>query len=741
MLRWLAFFGAVAVVAVGVVFYLNNGAPPTWLTPPPVGKPKSDAPAEVNAKAPAEVNNKAPAAADVKVAEAQERPPAPPVGPWPREVGVAPRVVIPGARLSPVELLQLPARDEGQLLFLATEIDLKPGETPPAGAFKYPLPYLVTEAEPRPGTTPGPDWAVIDGKWYRPLTKDDEVRPHKVRLHRPPNRWFMPLDEGTKVKDGQILGLIDPALYVDELTSKLAKLDAAEADRDAEVKQRDEYYQRWQRAESLYKKGAGALEDATAARLAYDYHVFETLHKNEDIKVAATELRQAETKLEQMVIRSKIDGQVKQLLHRRGEYVKKLEPAVMELQDHSKLRIRGRVDLQDMDVLREPGAVLDVEATRSVGPRRVLTGHMGEVTGVAVSKDNQIVSVSDDRTARVWQKDLKQRRERLVLDHPAAVRAVACTPETAEKNLCLTGAADGVARLYDLAAEGNPFVRQFRDANGHKEGGINCVAFSPNGRWAVTGGDDRAVCLWDVDSGALLQRFPKDLGHHGGVTSVAFLPAGPNSQLSVVSAGRDNALLLWPLAADGAPEKERVRRLERRGGEVTALGVNPKGGQLLFDQGKELRLLSSVNGALVGSLSATGGATFSRLALFSPDGKLVLASGGGSRLGLWRAPTAETRGHEVEHLVWTSGRDEQAMTTSGAFAPDGSFLVTGTHNRNVIVWPMPDKDVVERRLTARLINLDPEVSSGQVRLTAELDNPNSYLLPGDVVTLVVYPEK
>ena len=60
-------------------------------------------------------------------------------------------------------------------------------------------------------------------------------------------------------------------------------------------------------------------------------------------------------------------------------------------------------------------------------------------------------------------------------------------------------------------------------------------------------------------------------------------------------------------------------------------------------------------------------------------------------------------------------------------------------NRNVIVWPMPAKKDVEQRLTAKVLNLDPEVNSGQVKVLAQMENPG-YLLPGDVVTLVVYPK-
>jgi hypothetical protein len=729
MLRWLSFFGAIALVVIGVVFYVYKGPPATYFTPP---EPQ--------------VDKKLTARPGEKEAQAAPAPAPAASGLMSGEVAVTPLVVISGARLTALSTPQVPSLHDGQILFLGTEI--KPGEARPANAFKQDMSYLVTEAGPGE-TGPQEGWVQVGNKWYRPLKKDEDAKPFKLRLHRA-EKWFRPVDEGTEVKKDDLLAVIDPVTAVDELSIRVAKLDAAEADKVASEKIREFTQKHLDTVTKLFANGAATREEVQEAKASYDRYYQEVISKGEAVKVASKELRQAETMHRLHEIRSKINGQVKQLIKHEGEAVKNLDP-VLEMQDHTTLRIRARVDLQDMANLPNPRdpkdtRVLQVEATRLVPPlpNGVLTGHFDAVTGVAVSKDNRrIVSVSEDRTARVWQTDLTQRKAHRELRHPAAVRAVACTPPAAEKNLFLTGAADGVARLYDLGVEDVPLVRQL--TGGHREA-INCVAFSPDGRWAVTGGDDRAVVLWDVEAGTG-KPFPADKGHRHGVTSVAFLTVGPEKKLSVVSAGRDNALIVWQLSADGTPEK--VDRFDRRGGDVTTLGVNPDGSQLLFDQGKDLGVVSSVTGALVGRITAPGGANWVKLALFSPDGKLVLASTGAGRMHLMRAPTAEHRGHELEQLVWTSSRDEQAQTNCGAFAPDGSFCVTGTQSRNVIVWPMPKADEVDRPLTARIINLDPEVTSGQVRVTADLDNrqtadpdhPQGRLLPGDVVTLVVYPEK
>jgi WD40 repeat protein len=73
------------------------------------------------------------------------------------------------------------------------------------------------------------------------------------------------------------------------------------------------------------------------------------------------------------------------------------------------------------------------------------------------------------------------------------------------------------------------------------------VAFSPDGRRALSGGDDRGVRLWDVVSGKELHRFE---GHDNAVVRVAFTPDGRRA-LSGSSQYRtaDRVVRVWDLAS------------------------------------------------------------------------------------------------------------------------------------------------------------------------------------------------
>jgi WD40 repeat protein len=131
--------------------------------------------------------------------------------------------------------------------------------------------------------------------------------------------------------------------------------------------------------------------------------------------------------------------------------------------------------------------------------------------------------------------------------------------------------------------------------------------------------------------------------------------------------------------------------------------------------------------------------TFTTMALFSPDGQLVLTNDATRNyLQLWRAPNPKTRAYELSHLAY-----DKSPATCGAFDPNGKFIVTGTQSGLVLVWRMPSKEEIGRQLTAWVVNIDTGIEGdlNKVRVKAHIDNADGLLMPDGKVTMVAYPKK
>src|SRR5262249_15219667 len=73
-------------------------------------------------------------------------------------------------------------------------------------------------------------------------------------------------------------------------------------------------------------------------------------------------------------------------------------------------------------------------------------------------------------------------------------------------------------------------------------GPVRCVAVAPDGQTLATGGNDRTVKLWDLNTGQ--ERLTLE-GHAGWVTSVAFAPDGK----TLATGSVDQTVKLWEVAA------------------------------------------------------------------------------------------------------------------------------------------------------------------------------------------------
>ncbi len=153
---------------------------------------------------------------------------------------------------------------------------------------------------------------------------------------------------------------------------------------------------------------------------------------------------------------------------------------------------------------------------------RAFAGHIGWVSSVAFSPDGrQALSGSWDGSLRLW--DIATGREIKTFIGPQGVVSAGTV---------VTKEGDKVPAAVQLVAD--KMAKGMRSFAGR----VSSVAFSPDGRQALSGTWGNLLTLWDIATGQSLRTFA---GHRDQVNTVAFAPDG--SQL--ISAGRDNTIKLW----------------------------------------------------------------------------------------------------------------------------------------------------------------------------------------------------
>lgn len=178
--------------------------------------------------------------------------------------------------------------------------------------------------------------------------------------------------------------------------------------------------------------------------------------------------------------------------------------------------------------------------------------HDDAVTDVVFAPDNtSYYSSSLDKSIRAWR--FASDAPTKTLAHPNLVDAVAFSLDN--KSLA-TGCHDGILRIWDID-KATP-----RPINAHvtpAAAPIYCVAWSPDGKQLATGSLDRSLKLWDAASGNMVREFKGfkekefEKGHREGVFCAAFTPDGK----FLVSGSSDRTIKVWNVA-DGQVLREFV---------------------------------------------------------------------------------------------------------------------------------------------------------------------------------------
>jgi WD40 repeat protein len=219
-----------------------------------------------------------------------------------------------------------------------------------------------------------------------------------------------------------------------------------------------------------------------------------------------------------------------------------------------------------------------------------------ELNGIAFSSDGSLLATaSEDRTVRVW--DINTGEVRYVLKgHTKGVNRVAFSPNPRERMLLATAGADGMVKKWRLdknTRDDNVTVgeRSFKvksvspfspDTDAHA-GEVLALAFSPDGEFLASGGEDKTAKVWNVNTGRLTGTFPD---HKGAVSDIAFsgelkADGGASPKYFMATASGDDTVRVWQYEPYGRAFRwaPRAPVIEEAGG-VRSIAISPGGERL-----------------------------------------------------------------------------------------------------------------------------------------------------------------
>ena len=245
-----------------------------------------------------------------------------------------------------------------------------------------------------------------------------------------------------------------------------------------------------------------------------------------------------------------------------------------------------------------------------------------------------------------------------------------------------------------LVSDFSDRVTTFQRSINHR---IVSLTVNPSGRFAVSGGEDQTIRLWDITTGRCMYTFR---GHQGQVSAVAISPDG--SQL--VSGSQDRTVKLWSIAAsthlftfgDAAAESPHplswIRQMFSRS-QPTSSGNGHKGTvrsvalsadrRYLLSGGDDaaVKLWDAVTGKCLHTLREHKAPIFT--VEFSANSRYALSASEDQTIKLWDIAIGQV-------LQTFQGHHQ---LTAAAYSPNGQFVLAG--DTPIKLWNVSTGQVVQ----------------------------------------------
>ncbi|HLW67982.1 MAG TPA: serine/threonine-protein kinase [Gemmataceae bacterium] len=262
------------------------------------------------------------------------------------------------------------------------------------------------------------------------------------------------------------------------------------------------------------------------------------------------------------------------------------------------------------------------------------------------------------------------------LGHSAQVEGVAFS---SDGRRAVSAGSDKNVILYDVRTQ-----RLERIFAGHTAN-VYTAVFTNKNRRIVSASADKTVRLWDVDNGNELGQY----AHDSGVNCAAVTGDGKR----IVSATEDGAIYVWDLE-----KRQELFRLNGHDGKVWCVALSPDGHRAISSgHDKTVRLWDLDKQQEIRTFNGHGNDV--RRVIFSPDGQRALSASWDGTMRLWNVNTGQEirqfgpGQYYVEGIRFTlDGRWGISSEGPGRFNPNQSI----GNDHGICVWDLESGRLIRR---------------------------------------------
>ncbi|HKF35624.1 MAG TPA: WD40 repeat domain-containing serine/threonine-protein kinase [Ktedonobacteraceae bacterium] len=220
-------------------------------------------------------------------------------------------------------------------------------------------------------------------------------------------------------------------------------------------------------------------------------------------------------------------------------------------------------------------------------------------------------------------------------------------------------------QVQALDAKTGQYVINYRDPSLQQR--IEAVAWLPDGRSIVAGGDDNLVWVWDAATGEMQGIYR---GHSDVVITVA---SSPDSKY-IASAGQDRTVRVWEVATGNA-----IVTYSGHAGGIGSVAWSPGGNYIAsasFD--KTVQIWEAATGRTVFTYYGHTDRVYT--VAWSPDGQRIASGGRDLTVQVWPAPFTSA-GQRQNSIIY---RGHTRAIQAVAWSPDSRTIASAADN--VRLW-------------------------------------------------------